>query len=473
MNKYFVPGVLLVLACMAITSCHKTDLYDENRTEKDAREIYRANFLKYVGGYINNKVDWGFGAKAASRAQTRAKDAVIVLNTGYGTIYDKAFMDIAMKYFPEDENRKSMTPVSNITHWEFHQNAEWANIHLICSNTSSNDEVGIYYYDPATETPEQAKKFTLIENIQKGLDSYYKQEVVKEQFESASTTGGFWVWKNGVTRIECNAFNEEMDPSYYFGLYVKNLDTGKTYYTNANLNEKYANLAALVGHDNDAFSKEIENCYVFGLSDDDVPGCELIFAIKKRPVFPLVVIPEKKEEPTPPEPEPEPEWHRIIAEDLNVHDVDLDGEHDDTDFDFNDIVLDVALVDGGAKCILQAAGATLKIRINGDDNLEVHKLFGVGEKDMVNTKKGPTKSPVEFDLQGSFASIDKIKIEVYRQNRWMELTAPKGDAASKIAVAKDFEWPDERQSLKAKYPNFLKYVQDPEKYAKWWNEVVK
>lgn len=472
MNKYFVPGVLLVLACMTLTSCHKTDLYDEGQSEKDAREIYRTNFKQYVGGYINNNVDWGFGAKAASKAQTRAKDATIELNTGYGGIYDKAFMDIAMKYFPEDENRKSMKPLTDITSWEFHQNAEFSNINLVCTNTSARDEVGFYYYDPATEKPENAKKFTVIKNLQEGLDPYYLQEVVVNQWDSPSTTGGFWVWKNGVLRIKCNAFFEEMDPSYYFGLYVKNLDTGKTYYTNANLNEKQdVALAGLVGHNNDAFSKEIDNHYVFGISDDDEPGCELIFALWKRAVHPLVVIPEKIE----PEPKPEPviEWHRIIAEDLNVHDIDLDGEHDDTDFDFNDIVLDVALVDGGAKCRLQAAGATLKIRINGVDSLEVHKLFGVGDKEMVNTKKGPTKSPVEFDLQGSFASIDKIKIEVYRQNHWMELTAPKGDAACKIAVGVDFEWPDERQSLKAKYPNFLKYVQDPDKYAKWWNEVVK
>ena len=152
----------------------------------------------------------------------------------------------------------------------------------------------------------------------------------------------------------------------------------------------------------------------------------------------------------------------------------LDPRH----FDFNDIVLDVQLTETGANCKLQAAGATLKIRINGDDNLEVHKMFGVDQKVMVNTNADKAglanakKDPVEFSLTG-IKSADDILIQVFRQNKWMTLKAPKGDAASKIVVPITFVWPDERQSLKAKYPDFLNYVKDPEAYREWWNKVVK
>ena len=137
------------------------------------------------------------------------------------------------------------------------------------------------------------------------------------------------------------------------------------------------------------------------------------------------------------------------------------------------------LTETGANCKLQAAGATLKIRINGDDNLEVHKMFGVDQKVMVNTNADKAglanakKDPVEFSLTGNFKSADDILIQVFRQNKWMTLKAPKGDAASKIVVPSTFEWPDERQSLKAKYPDFLNYVKDPETYREWWNKVVK
>lgn len=205
----------------------------------------------------------------------------------------------------------------------------------------------------------------------------------------------------------------------------------KTYYTNVNLNAKKDEpLAAIVGITDDAFSKQNEDLnYVFGLSDDDNPGCELIFTISKL-------------------------------------------------FDFNDIVLDVAIdTDGKAHCILQAAGATLKIRINEDDNLEVHHLFGVAQNVMVNTnakKRGMTgednKDPVEFTLDGPYTSAKDVKIHVYRQDSWMELTAPKGGAASKIAVPADFVWPDERVSLKTVYPDFPRYAID-DIDAEWWKNI--
>ena len=169
------------------------------------------------------------------------------------------------------------------------------------------------------------------------------------------------------------------------------------------------------------------------------------------------------------------EWTRIIAEDLNIT-KNSNSNESESDFDFNDIILDVALTKTGASCILQAAGATNMIRINGDDNLEVHKLFGVAGNVMVNTDaekhglNGASKDPVEFNIGGIFSSIDKIKIEVYKNNEWIELAAPEGDAACKIAVGTDFEWTYERQSLKAKYPDFPKYAKDNVDIETWWKK---
>ena len=248
-----------------------------------------------------------------------------------------------------------------------------------------------------------------------------------------------------------------------------NVTTDKVY-----LNEdKDKALAAVVGVDGDALTKELADEYVFGLSDDDEPGCELIFDIWKDVVYPEVVKQEYK-------PEPVLNWYRIIAEDLNAHDLPhdgLDGIEDDTDFDFNDIVLDVAIdQDGKAHCILQAAGATLKIKINNDETLEVHKLFGVEQGVMVNTNaekrgmKGASKPPVEFTLDGPFQAAKDVKIHVYRQNNWMELVAPEKQAACKIAVGTDFVWPDERVSLKEVYPDFPNYVKDNVDVTDWWQK---
>ena len=151
----------------------------------------------------------------------------------------------------------------------------------------------------------------------------------------------------------------------------------------------------------------------------------------------------------------------MIGEDLTVNNANLD-------FDFNDIVLDVTLTKTGADCVLQAAGAELPIAINGEyDKLEVHKLFGVEDKVMVNTnsKVGKHKDnvpPVKFQITGSFKSVDDVLIEVKRDDgKWHKLYAKRGDSACKILVTTDFVWPDEQQSIKVKYPKFEDWVKDP------------
>lgn len=77
-----------------------------------------------------------------------------------------------------------------------------------------------------------------------------------------------------------------------------------------------------------------------------------------------------------------------------------------------------------------------------------------------------------FVLDGPFASVQAVPIHVYRQDTWMELTAPKGGAASKIAVPYGFVWSDERVCLKEEYPDFPKYAID-DIDAEWWKNIRK
>lgn len=479
MKKFLFLSLVFAATVTAFTSCSKKDVYDPERPEKDAQQLYKENFLAYVGGQIDSRVDWGVDATSRTRALTRADNATGAWDeSGYATYFYSEFFTTVQEYFPENAVCKS----SEWTSFEFKENAAFCNLQLIYSNTTAHDEIGLYYYDPSTEkSSKDNRKITIIDDLQ-GADGagsleYYLQFCRSEDNDGpwfkVTTTRGYDLWNNSspAKRIQCRTYLITMDRSWQFGFYVKNKDTGKTYYTNTFLNDsdqEYS--AALIGNTDVG---QVKDNYVFGLSDNGQPGCNILFVMPKKSddgTFPTLIKPKK----------PELKWWRIIAEDLNAHDLDKDGEVDDTDFDFNDIVLDVALTDEGASCKLQAAGATLKIRVNGDDNLEVHKLFGVEQNQMVNTHAGKAglpgpdgKDPVEFTLTGSFKSVDDIKIEVYRQNRWMTLHAPKGDAASKIVVPITFEWPDERQSLKAKYPDFLKYVTNPDAYKEWWNNVVK
>lgn len=159
---------------------------------------------------------------------------------------------------------------------------------------------------------------------------------------------------------------------------------------------------------------------------------------------------------------------RIIAEDLSAK--------DNTDFDFNDVVFDVNLDGTTANCRLIAAGGTLPLRLNGDNNLEVHKLFGVleGEGNWLNTKQvmvntgasgGKTLSPVDFVINNVSDAAD-IKIEVFKNGNWIEMEAREGVPAAKIAVYQNFDYCKEKQPISTKYPDFADWVRDID-YI-WW-----
>lgn len=154
---------------------------------------------------------------------------------------------------------------------------------------------------------------------------------------------------------------------------------------------------------------------------------------------------------------PPPSNVRIIAEDLSA----TQG----TDFDFNDIVLDVNISGTTANCSLIAAGGTLPLRIAESDEYEVHKMFDVATNVMVNTGAGPEKDPVSFSLSGISNAAD-IKLEVYKNGAWVEMAARQGTPAAKIAVNQDFEYCTEREPITTKYPNFQYWVQDVD-YI-WW-----
>ena len=146
--------------------------------------------------------------------------------------------------------------------------------------------------------------------------------------------------------------------------------------------------------------------------------------------------------------------YRIIAEDLG----------DSDDFDFNDVVFDVATNGGATIITLQAAGGTLPLYIEvGGDSREVHELFSVSSATMVNTDAGATKAPVMYRVNGTGA----VNIKVEGQNAEVyTLKAEIGKAPQKIRVETRYEWTTERQAINDKYPGFADWVADPT--ANWY-----
>ena len=70
-----------------------------------------------------------------------------------------------------------------------------------------------------------------------------------------------------------------------------------------------------------------------------------------------------------------------------------------------------------------------------------------------------------IQLSGISNAAD-IKLEVYKNGAWVEMTARQGTPAAKIAVNQDFEYCTEREPITTKYPNFQYWVQNVD-YI-WW-----
>ena len=159
-------------------------------------------------------------------------------------------------------------------------------------------------------------------------------------------------------------------------------------------------------------------------------------------------------------PDPTPQADvRVIAEDLSVS--------DNTDFDFNDVVFDVTFnyPAGKTTITLLAAGGTLPLYVGGQ---EVHEMFGVSTKTMVNTGAGASKEPVSFELDGTFNyNAKSIVVQVKKEGELAVITAERGKVASKIAVKPQYEWCKERQDIEEKHPAFGKYVKG-EVGEDWW-----
>ena len=156
---------------------------------------------------------------------------------------------------------------------------------------------------------------------------------------------------------------------------------------------------------------------------------------------------------------------RIMCEDLGTT----------ADFDFNDIVIDV-YNDwsgypgnwGGATIVtVRAAGGTLPATVAGKD---IHKLFGVDTKDMVNT--GIKTAPVAIFRIPQVNNAKDIQIVVGNDGGTWELKTATGAAPQKILVPSTTKWSKEYKNIVKSYPDFEKYVQNAADNGQWYNNIA-
>ena len=160
---------------------------------------------------------------------------------------------------------------------------------------------------------------------------------------------------------------------------------------------------------------------------------------------------------------PSVERVRVMCEDLS-------GSR--TDFDYNDVVFDVKFIKNGNKytadIILQAIGGELPLYVG---NYEVHGKFGVSTGTMVNTYEGRHSevSPVQFTVElpdgtynSAFDAINALPVYVRTSTSQtpIQLTTNPGQSAEMIAVPVSTDWPDERESIRNRYPAFVDWIRN-------------
>ena len=128
---------------------------------------------------------------------------------------------------------------------------------------------------------------------------------------------------------------------------------------------------------------------------------------------------------------------------------------DSGDFDFNDIVFDVAQYsDGSQKCFVRALGGTLGISINvGNSSWSKSPTYVI--TDMLNTAASSvdySKCLAEFTVTGWSPSANNVSVEVVGKDgyKWVLNFPEKGKVPFIVATADGKEWMTERIGVPTK-----------------------
>ena len=467
MRKYLMTGMAALAISAAFTSCSKdTDVYNTEVIQENTKQTivnnYNEAFVKTFGQPAANH-QWGFVnyAKSSTRADG---DPEVVKKDVWENFPDKLDgntvpADVTTKeaayvyeWFQKEEN-KGLTE----------EGQPWTDFFLQqVYGTMDKDKKGIWHrYDQ--------------NRINNGYDSnYYDEEFTDKGGMDYLTVG------DGTTMTHVLDFNAEEGGPWGI-VYMKNSSAMQFgYHGSWDDSDRQLFKLAKITVPGDCFDDGVarEGWYVgLSLLAEKYDNGNKILGEQRKDWgddWILKVVPGKSKV-------EEPEYTlRVICEDLNAQA--QAGDTEDSDWDFNDLVFDVAFLGSDQVQIkVVAVGGTLPIRINGENALEAHGLFGQGTDKMINTGAGAkfpnqayeaTSTPDAAIFTRTITGVDaaygaNIKVEVQKGNDWIELEAKPGQPASKMGVMPDFTICTERQDIRTRYSNFVAWVntQTPQY---WW-----
>lgn len=154
------------------------------------------------------------------------------------------------------------------------------------------------------------------------------------------------------------------------------------------------------------------------------------------------------------------------------------------DYDLNDVVIKAKRINKTTvEYSIVACGAYDKLLIKNvnagiiNDNVEIHSLFEVGEKQFVNTESGAEKHPAitaQKTVSESFSFLDEEN-QPYIYDASTNLTvklSTKGQDPHGIMIPFDFKYPAERVCIIDAYKDFNKWGANPILSTNWYIKPV-
>ncbi len=475
MKKYLMTGVAAIALCAAFTSCSKggEDLYNPNAEQEQLQLSYEQAFVQ-VFGQPSSAQDWGFGT--ATRGLTRGENANA--NLWYQTYNVPANVTenekkLVKDYFTDNlfENKRR---INNIDFKDFFIYQVYKGEEHYTAN-NNGDVLG-------------SDKMNHLQTYVGGtMDEYDNSTETEEHIYYPGTTD----IKGSLRREHMNNFNCGNNENVVYwdekpktdeykivgAMLMVNSGTADFSYNNSE-DSKYHNTYVIIP--GETIHASLKGFWYVGFDffgDGANPNQQINRDWQFNDWIVRISPATKIGEETPPE---DPNYTiRVIGEDLTI------GENPDADFDFNDVVFDVALnVPNKTYIKLKAAGGTLPLIIGVDnpsndqnyDANEVHKIFGVGTSTMVNTnataKNLNGRENVEdkiLVLDVAYDNAKDIPVYVKKNGKWAQLKAEQGEPASKIGVDTSYQWCDERVSMKENYPRFTQWVTSVNpSYLRWY-----
>ena len=469
MKKYLMMGVAALAFGFAAVSCSNDEVFNPNADSKDVI-AYNSNFIKKYGQPAADQ-DWGFGAPANARVTRAVYSNLNMLgnvNAGGLNIYAPKNVDDPSvcanetelvveefsKYRPEAINELNI----NFTDFFVHQ----------VYKGNSKDRNGNYYKDG------YGNDVTNASNNMNHLQCLKDITLADVTAEVGDNTGcvtignGFMEhinnFNNGNNTNQATVDNQSVtSPGYTIKGATLMLKSGTNDFAYHNSTDsKYHNEYIIIaGAD---IHPSLAGYYYVGFDfyahGTDKQPANKNMDVERDWVFNDWIVRIS--------PAQYGNAARVACEDLGTTD----------DFDFNDVVFDIAYnngfwdnsghqVSGYTIITLQAAGGTLPLKVKvGNVEKEVHELFGVSTSTMVNTNTMSVSRPiVQFTVDGKYTPKD-VAVIVEQNAKEITLKAEVGQVPQKICVQTSFNWCDERQQIGDKYENFPLWVQD--KQIKWY-----